>query len=247
MKFDINTYCTEPLADLERNKEYARALNLPGVGLCDPHRTPLAVVGGGPSIKGHEQTLRDWLGNVWAVNGALPWCQSLGIDATFFSIDASHLVARYLVTPPRRAIVATVSHPNVFRALETSSVQVFDVNSPEFLSGATSSTATPLPALRLGYRSVTFFGCESAFPYDGMSHVGRDEAHPFEIIVECGGSKYRTDPEFLLQATCLAEVLRSQPDVFSERSGGLLTAMVKHGDYDVVAGTRKLAEQIGVI
>ncbi len=54
-------------------------------------------------------------------------------------------------------------------------------------------------------------------------------------MVRVGGKDYRTKPEFLEQARIMSEVIRTIPTFYSERSGGLLRAMVEHGwDYELV-------------
>jgi hypothetical protein len=52
------------------------------------------------------------------------------------------------------------------------------------------------------------------------------------------------DLSYLAQAELLAELIRSAPGVFCDRSGGLLSALVADPEYDIVAASKDIHEAI---
>jgi hypothetical protein len=191
----------------------------------------LAVVGGGPSIRHHVEELRNWAGDIWAVNGTINWCMSHGIDAAFYTVDAAKL-GRWLFPMDRikRAIIAIDCDPDMFAALKGAEVSTLPV--PD--GGPTSANSADWFAVQTGYSGLTYFGCESSF--EETTHAYSEAAEIGQwIVVRVGGNNYRTKPEFLEQARIMSEVIRAVPSYYDERSGGLLSAMVEHGmEYELV-------------
>lgn len=224
-----------PVSDetLESNRRYAHGLGLKGPEKME--RPPLAVVGGGPSVKEYLEELRAWPGDVWIACGAFPWCRQNGIDGAFFSADPQPSVAG-LCDGAARAILSSCSDRSVFDALMGADVTVFDLYDGRH--GVSTVTAAPVLALGMGHPSVAFFGCESS--YVGQTHAYSHQPTGSEITVECGGELYDTTLQLLAQALCLSEVMRAAPDKLICHSGGLLAALVADPEYDVVAGTRGL-------
>lgn len=226
--------------DIERNIKHAKALGLDyvksGLGLG----IPLAVVGGGPSINEHVDVLKNWPGDIWALNGAFQWCIGHKIDATFFSCDSNPTLA-VLAAGAKRAILATYVDASVFEVLRDAQVRIFDSG---FIcgvhTGPTSATSVPALALHTGYGDVTFFGCESSYS-EGKTHAYNDSApNLWRVRVVCGGQEFDTEAEYHMQARYLADCIRTAPHVFKERSGGLLRAMIEHDDDDVTAASPEL-------
>lgn len=191
----------------------------------------LAVVGGGPSIRQHIEELRNWDGQVWAVNGAINWCIDNGIAAWFYTADASGMdVWPYDVSRIYRAVMAPDCAPDVIEYMLGNGAEV-ELTGP-IQSGPTSANASDFLSLELGYRSITYFGCEGSF--EDTTHAFRAVPIPDWMEVVVGGEHYRTKAEFVSQSIMLANVLREFPTIYSEKSGGLLRAMVEHGlEYDV--------------
>lgn len=191
----------------------------------------LAIVGGGPSIRHHVDELRTWDGEVWAVNGTINWCLAHEIKAAFYTIDAAPMENwTYPLHNVRRAVMSEDCNPEVVKYLcERASVSLL----PTPDGGPTSAAAADLLAMEAGYYPITWFGCESSF---------EESTHAFEsfpvdawIVVRVGGKDYRTKPEFLAQAEIISEVIRQFPQWYSEKSGGLLRAMVEHRqEYELI-------------
>jgi hypothetical protein len=68
---------------------------------------------------------------------------------------------------------------------------------------------------------------------DGDSHAYENCKHPYQIDVKANGETFHTEALLLLQAEYMATMLRHAPNVFKEKSGGLLRALVKDPEYDV--------------
>jgi hypothetical protein len=192
----------------------------------------LAIVGGGPSIREHVAELRAWYGTIWAVNGAINWCIDNGIDAWFYTADSSPIANwTYDLSRVRRAVLAPDCSPEMVEHLQTFGAEI-TLTAP-LESGPTSANASDFLSIDAGYDKVVYYGCEGSFDYDD-THAFASFPIPDWVVVELGGERYRTKAEFISQSIMLSNILTAFPQVYSEKSGGLLRAMVEHGpDYDV--------------
>lgn len=232
------------LPRLLENIRHAEALGIPLIPrVLAPVPRPLAIVGGGPSIRHQIDRLKAWPGDIWAINGTWRYLADRGIDATFLSVDPAPAVET-LCRGAKRAIVASCCDPAVFRALEGADVHLVNIapHPQPMGSGPTTATASPHLAVYQGYGDLTWFGCESSYEHDpraqrmiGGTHAYMAETVPDLIRVECGGAEYLTEPEYLMQAEALAGIIRDCRPFLKEESGGLLRALIEHGDYDIVA------------
>lgn len=200
------------------------------------HAHPVAVCGGGPSLDASLETLRNWPGDIWAINGTATYLIDRGIDCTLLTVDP--LIVESKAT---KRILATCCDPVLFEG-DVRCFSLYEHSMDGVPGGTTTATRTPALALRLGYPGVVFFGCDSSF--EGADHIDRDEQLPEVLIVRADGKDHKTYPEFYLQAQCLSDVIREFPQVFSSMSGGLLDAMVKDPDWHVVAVSEALKKSI---
>jgi hypothetical protein len=197
----------------------------------------LVVVGGGPSIAYHANELRALGGDIWAINGAALWCQENGIRAWLFSADPDPILAD-IARLADRAVLADHCDPSAFAAMAGRPC----LKAVGDMPGPTSALGASAVALRAGYDGVTYFGCECS--YTDRTHAYQEEDPPDLVRVSCGGESFLTKLELLLQAERMAELIRELPDIYSERCGGLLSALIKHGDYDVTHGSRALHREV---
>lgn len=226
MKLTIKVKCHVPEEDRERNTKASE-------GWPEPKGSGhLAIVGGGPTIREKVERLRDWNGEIWAINGAWRWLFDQGIKATYFSCDPAD--DSTLIAGASRAVLAAHCHPVMFSVAP----ETYRWSGETY--GTTTATAATLIAPRCGFSEVTFFGCGSS--YTDITHVYQAEETKEYLLVKCNGEQFLTKPEFLLQAECLAEVIRAAPNVFHEESGGLLRAMVVDPEWDAIAGSRNLVK-----
>jgi len=240
MKLELTFHGPVEETDLDRNREYVGSL-----GLSAPKRKrkrpPLAVVGGGPSLAENVETLRRWKGDVWISCSAFPWCRERGIKGTFFNLDPQPSAARF-TEGVEKALLASCNDPSVFDALKGADVEVFDTR--ETIQSHTTVTAAPMLGLEIGHKRIAFFGCDSS--YEEKTHVYQHYSYPDVLKVKCDGRLYTTSQALLGQAQCLAEFIRAVPKIARCRSGGLLAAMCRDPDYDVVGMDRKTAENMKV-
>lgn len=192
-----------------------------------PRSHPVAVVGGGPLLD--IEAVRRWPGDVWAINFTADFLLSRGIDCAFFTTDPYE----HFSTTAAKRLVASHCDPSVFAG----DVQVFDMSDEVaggVLGGTTTATRAPMLSLAMGYPGCVFFGCESSF--GDATHVDRDspETKKNQLIVRADGRDWLTSPQMLLQAQELGWFI-SNTDVFREESGGLLRAMLRDDDWQIVA------------
>lgn len=213
--------------------------------ISEARRPPLAVVGGGPSVVEYIEEIRTYK-DVWVSGSAFPLIHSLGIDATFFTIDQVPEMVKEC-QGAKKAILATCCDPIVFDYLKDADVQVFDLHhsGPNANHHATTVTAAPKIAIDMGYTDITFYGCDSS--YRKTTHAYRApfyEDHKDALRVECNGKSFLTNPGFLMQAEFMCQIIRMCPQVYKLRGDGLLAEMVINPDYDITHGAPYIAEQI---
>jgi hypothetical protein len=196
----------------------------------------LNIIGRGPSVAHHLEILRasdnyewhrTWLeGDVWAVGTAIAWCHDNGISATFVCADQSPIFAepKYSVRT-KRAILSLSCAPEVFRELRYDDVKLFD--SEENGAGTTSAGMALCAGLIAGYTEFRLWGCEGS--YAEMTHADADQEQKHLIRLRCNGQVFRTNPQMVMQSEELADVIRANPEIVKDCSGGLLAAMVASG------------------
>lgn len=242
MKIEFLGGCPVSEETLQKSVLHAKSLGLPEIQEVETHGRRLAVIGGGPSIVDSLQEISQYT-DIWAINGACRFLRERGIASTLLSIDPVDFLAER-VSGATKAILATRCHPDVFKALDGAEITVLDVNTDSdkgiWASCATASIAFPLAAM-LGYRQVVFYGCEGS--YSDKTHAYMDEAElqDFRFVVECGGERFTTSPDLYLFTTQIAELFRmTVPGSFTERSGGLLRALIANPDHEITEVSPKL-------
>jgi len=228
----------------ERNIAASKSLGLPEIG--EAERPVLAVIGGGPSVAEHIEELKNWKGDIWSSGSAYPWTIANGINATFLTIDQCPTLAQD-GKGAKKAILATCCDPSVFEMLKDAEIEVFDLQheGEDANHGPTSVSAVPKIALLMGYKEIHFFGCDSS--YAKQTHAYHDWPVQYRMIVECNGDTFETGAGMLMQAEFMSVLMRQCPDVFVNRSGGLLKALVEAPsilDYDITHGSPDLCEKL---
>lgn len=241
--FRINFECSMP-QDNETLRANIAANTYPKIAREEPHGRPLAIVGGGPGLRDEIDALRGWQGDIWAINRTGDYLADHGIASTLVSVDASGAADEFCKpVNADGAIFASWCAPDVLKRYHP--VRIFDMF-PAVDGGIVGSTTTAgtmaAVALRLGYTDVTWFGCEGSF--SGQNHVGVEVAYDAQLIIRAASADYRTVPGFLLQCEELANIIRAFPKVFSERSGGLLRALLADPDWCVVAVSESLKDHL---
>jgi len=225
---------------------HAKSLGYPMVKEQEAHGRRLAVVGGGPSIQDHIEEIREF-SDIWAIDGACRFLREHGIDSTLLTIDPVDWLAQR-VSGATKALLGTRCHPDTFRALEGADITLFDA-AQDAENGIWTSCSTVTAAFQLsmllGYRKTVFFGCEGSFAERSHAYMDEAELQDFRFIVECGGKQYLTAPDLYMLTTQMAVFFRlSINDAFTERSGGLLRALIAHPEHDIVAISKQLAASL---
>jgi hypothetical protein len=210
---------------------------------------PLAICGGGPSLKRNLDKLRDY-SEVWAVNGTAKWLCDQGINAVMFSVDPNYQPTKGI----KRAVLASCTHPNVLKSLKRrgADFRVYALTPDEgepwcAMVGPTSACRAPWVALRAGYTRFDFYGCEGSYEETASYADGRDYETEAKLVIKAGGRFYVTEPEFVMQCEFLAEFIREFPDHTQNHSMGLLQAMTDHpDDWEVVAFSKAVADAVGI-
>jgi len=155
----------------------------------------LAVIGGGPSIKDHVDELRNWDGAIWAVNGTINWCMDHGIDAWFYTCDASPITKwGYDLSRVKKSVLAPDCSIDMVRYFQGTGAKI-ELTAP-LESGPTSANAADFLAIEAGYSQVTYFGCEGSFEPSSTHAFASSEIEDW-LAVEVGGDLYRTKAEFI--------------------------------------------------
>lgn len=201
--------------------------------LPEPKGTgPLALVGGGLSLSEHLDELRQWPGEVWAVNQTAHWLRANGVPCFFFTVDPSETAAGHC---SGRAIVHQHCNPQTF----ANAGECYKTTGS--IPGPSTIVAGCALGIKAGYSKIYLFGADSS--YGETSHVYRNEPVKELIQVQCG-QPFLTRLELLLQAERLAEVVQTLPEFFENKSGGFLKALIDHGDYDVTHACKAIHERI---
>lgn len=214
------------------NMERASRLSLPEVEKGSGGRRPLAVVGGGPSIKDHLETLRKWDGEIIAINGACAWLRNRDIESTLLALDPHPIVMRW-AAGAKKAILGNTCDPGVFDLLKDADVRLIRIAEDGIKGTSSAATTVPHLAAFMGYGSVTLFGCESSYVLTG-THAYQDEQRNDHMLIECDGADWLTASDFYRQARELSELIRGLSPWIKEESGGLLRAMVNDPKHRIV-------------
>ena len=213
---------------------------------------PCAVVAGGPSTKANLETLRNWPGDIFAINDTAKFLSDNGIPCYIFAIDSTEVL--FKIGPlVKGAFFATRVDREQFKQFKRADVRTFHLledvgnNQGDVEGGPTAVCRTPSLLLRIGYQGIYYFGCDGSF-YD-VSHVfGKSEAALLNMmVVRAGDVEYLTNAAFVLQSKYLIEVFQKHPQFLINASGGLLKAMIDYPNtWEVVAIREDLREQYRV-
>lgn len=199
------------------NMESALRRGLPVVTKLEPNGRSLAIVGGGPSVADDLEELRNFEGDIWAVNGSLDWLASHGIQTQgYVLIDPAHeMIVRYLHGGHDcEYFIASMCAPETFDILSGKRVTLWhpgsnDVKPPKgqgmIGGGPTVMSRAPMLAFCLGYRDVHLFGADSS--YEGeRHHVYENAERENGVRVELDGVIYETSPVFMHQVAYFQQI-----------------------------------------
>jgi hypothetical protein len=242
IKVDIKGTCNTGKESIDANVLASRCY--PRVRYGAPRLPICAVVGAGPSLKGYLLLLREWVGDIFAINDTAAYLSDNGIESYLYMIDASDDFVRTAVNI-KGAILATRCHPRQFIYDNMGTFDLLEDGELGVEGGPSAPCRAPHLFLRMGYTGIAFFGCDSCF-YD-VSHLSgrRAEAHENMMVVRCGGKDYLTNASMILQVNYMHNIIRKHPKYLMNFSGGLLEAAIaNNGEMNVVAVDDELAKQV---
>ena len=235
MKAVFKTHLTVGEDAIARNIAYAKTLDLPAARHPGKwHQHPLAIIGSSPSVGRYVRELRGWPGDRWAVNTGFRWARENGIDCDFMTADPVGWDVSF-IPDGTRVYLASYCDPSLFDATAgRCDVKVYEFAPGGVIPLSTSAGCAMTLGPMMGYRHVVMFGCESSFADPGRSNIVGSEDHAGLMWIRCGHASFLTSPGLLIQAELMAAAICKFPGIYSERSGGLLGAMVENqGDYHV--------------
>lgn len=230
IRLEFPTVSTTDDSECRANAAHCASLGLPKVLHLPKASGALAICGGAPSLQSSLDALRQWDGDIWAINGACAWLARRGVFSTFITVHPGAWKPEELERATEgitRAFLADDCSPALFDALRGADVRTFSTEGDCGRNGgSTTASRVPMLALKAGYSEMHFFGCEGSFAE--RSHTYKDESGDWDVVIEAGGLSYRTNCQMMLQSENLALLIRAFPNILKDRSGGLLAAMVAH-------------------
>lgn len=240
---ELQSVCTVDEVGRKSNLEWVLARGLPSVKQLPDRAEPLAIIGSGPSVRGHLEELRSWPGEIWAINGAYDYLRDNGIiPHGFFAIDPLPGMAEYVSHADHKTTfyIASTCDPSVFEALKDHKVQIFhaaceDVDYPKdwvIGGGTTALTRVPYLGLLQGFRDITIFGADSSYEagreycYD-WGRYGCDIASSRFLVEVNGEGPFETELGLLKQVSQMGVIHKNFRGNMSIRCGGLMDAFMR--------------------
>ena len=239
-RVNVNIHGACNRKEAEENAAYSKSLSLPQLLDYPTTLEKLAVVGSSPNI--NFKTLKNWDGDIWAINGTSKLLYKHNIPHTMISIDPFNYDCTGLFEDifrgVEKAILATHCSPLMFDFLKNKDVKTFNALPTEenyITGGTTTATRAPTLALLNGFKEISFFGLEGCFKT--ISHFYKDEVPDWhKLIIRTGKIDYLTCVELMMQSHNLAAFIKTFPHIFKDCSGAMLRGMVDHFDTWEVVG-----------
>ncbi len=228
-----------------------------GLRVCgwSPKRVgSLAIVGSGPSVSGYLGELKEWPGEIWAINGAYRYLIENGVHVHgFVGLDPVPGLKEYVEV--RRGhttfLLASVCDPSVFDELKDEDVWLWHSKQGELFrypkgsqvvgGGTTCLTRAPFLAHMVGWRDITVYGADSSFDEDAYCYrtgAFREDTTRPRIPVEVAGTNkvFWTEANLLKQVSVFGVMMRMFNEthpILKMRCGGLMQAFLDSPMYEI--------------
>jgi len=247
IRLQINAVGNTSEENVKKNKAYCKRRKFKYVKWGIYTHPRCAVVGGGPSAREHFDELRDWDGDVFAINDMAGVLSDEGISCYMYSIDGTPVkfkTGKHVMG----AVFSTRVHANQFRLFKHKNIRVFNMAEDDqkdgIEGGATGLCRAPHLFIKMGYAGIDFFGCEGSFFTTSHADADHQDARGNMMIIRAGGMDYLTHAGFMLQCEHMAKVLKDFPKIYRAHCNGLLIAMMDNPDtWGVVAVSDSIKEQ----
>ena len=229
---------------------------LPDMSVWKKHKNiPIALIGGGPSLKDHLEELRNFSGPTVACGSTHDFLVENGIIPTYSVIcDPDPITANYLSKPRDNIqyLLATQCHPLVFEKLKGFAIWLwhcynddekgYNEIDPDFkLHGAVGGGCTVglraiNIAIMMGYKDIHFYGYDSSVRVNDSHHAydfsTKDEqlGQMYEVkLAETDECFYTCAGYHLAQARQFVDFYGMYKDVFNPtfHGDGLLPATMR--------------------
>ena len=199
-----------------------------------------AVVGGGASTKANLDKLRNWPGDVFAINDTAKYLSDNKVPCYLYAIDTTKVkyrIGRYV----KGAIFASRVNQIQFKHMGKKPIRVFDLSEENkkdgIEGGPTAVCRTPHLLLKMGYKGVKYFGIDASLN-ESETHVSgySKAAYDNMIIINAGGENYFSNAAFYLQCTYMINVFTHHKKFFFNGSDGVFRAMLENPDTWSVVG-----------
>lgn len=225
--------CNTPLETRDAQASVNLARDIPWLMPEAVKPRPLIVVGGGPSLKARWEEIKDYDGDILALNNAYPFLIERGIVPKYFMLlDARRENIETIRTPHPDVVhfLAAQCHPDIFdqllnlgldtrlyvTSMESLQELVEGIDRPKLIIGGPIGTVG-MKALSvgyaLGYREFHLFG------YDSSQDNGQHHAYPQSwndgarmLDVYIGDMRFTTSPSMAMQVAGFPAAVKSLQD-----------------------------------
>lgn len=206
---------------------------------------PIALVGGGPSLKKTLNELRAFP-DIMVCSSAHDYVVKQGFSPKYAVVcDAHPVTASFLQHPVKDCtyLIASMCDVTVFDALKDHNVIMWNATcgdrdafngEPSIDGGCTGILRAILIADYLGWTNQHFFGLDSSFEDDvEYAYEGNPENTSPIIDAKVRGHWFKSTGSWLGQAEHFREMCVTMRHVFipTVHGNGLIAAMLNHGDY----------------
>ncbi len=218
-----------------------------------PRNYPIAIVGGGPSLKKTLNELRNFKGAIMACGSSHDYLVEQGIELNYcIVLDPDPTSALYLKKDGGKCRYLIASHvaPHVLFALEGKNIYLFGAGGTfekeEFdklpivmVGGRTVGTRGMGMALGLGFREFHLFGFDSCLDEDDVHAYENPDGDDFDSLIRqstrdvyCNGRKFKCASYMIGQAMDFQKFMGIWNDKVSVEvhGDGLISEIMKAGD-----------------
>ena len=198
--------------DITKHRKYACKLKLPELKTVPPHNKKIAVVASGPSLKNYLEDLKNFDGDIIAINKENQHLQDEGIKFKKVLVIDPLIMPDYLGKPLDDVTYYFASNcrPELFRAYKNYNVVLFHIfsdgveypkNKKHLIVGSVAALAAIRVAKHLGYRDIHVYGMDCSWEDDKQIKVYKDKTKTCynnnTLIVEANGKKFKTSIGFI--------------------------------------------------
>jgi hypothetical protein len=238
---ETNVHLNVTETRLLKNIEAAMSRGLPEFKPGPPSDMPIAIVGGGPSLKETYTKLLGWPGFIVSTNNTHDFLIERGIiPHVHVMMDASPLCAGFVSKPHKdvKYLIASSCSPKVFKALKRADVtlwhQLIDIGEPDHCLRIGGASTVGLRSIYLmhtaGFNQFHMFGMDSCITdsHHAYDQKFNDEDLKRQVMVTVGENNFMAAPWMIHQAQEFKGILTQHSDKFTlyVHGEGLLAAII---------------------